>query len=96
MEKLNEIDRRVLETMSGPERIRLLLRNAGFATLRAFADKIGRSQQEVSFCVTGERPYPEIRDALALHLDLRRSEVDAIIKGAKAEPAEVPATDPAA
>lgn len=82
MVQVNEVDARVLGAMSGAERLRMLLRDAGFKTLTDFAFKVGTHAQTISYCINGDREYPEIRDALALHLGLERSDVDALIEGA--------------
>lgn len=86
MAEVNEVDVRVLGAMSGAERIRMLLREVGYRTLTDFAYEIRTHPQTVSYCINGDREYPEIRDALARRLDLTREQVDLLI-GAK--PAEV-------
>lgn len=83
MEQVNEVDARVLGAMSGAERVRMLLREAGFPTLTDFAFELKTHAQTVSYCINGDREYPEIRDALAKHLGLDRSEVDLLIDGPK-------------
>lgn len=85
MPQINELDQRVLGAMNGAERVRMLLRDAGFKTLTAFAHEIRAHTQVVSYCINGEREYPEVRVALARHLGLSREDVDAMIDG----PAEV-------
>lgn len=84
MVQVNEVDARVLGAMSGAERIRMLLREAGFKTLTDFAFKVRTHAQTVSYCINGDREYPEIRDALAKELGLTRSEIDEMIDGPKA------------
>lgn len=90
MVQVNEVDARVLGAMSGAERLRMLLRDAGFRTLTDFAFKIGTHSQTISYCINGDREYPEIRGALAKYLGLKRSDIDALIEGTHEErtPAE--------
>lgn len=76
---MNELDKRVLEGLTGAERIKALLRLAGFDTYREFSIAIGRSIEEVSACLNARRPYGEIRDKLAEILRLDRVEIDALI-----------------
>lgn len=90
MAEVNEVGARVLGAMSGAEQIRMLLREAGFKTLTDFAQEIRTHTQTVSYCIQGDRPYPEIRDELARHLGLERAAIDQLIDGA------TPAAKPAA
>lgn len=78
---MNEVDRQVLEGLTGAERIKALLRRAGFESYREFGIAAGRSIEEVSMCLNGRRPYGEIRDQLAEKLGLSRDEIDRIIDG---------------
>lgn len=84
MAEVNEVGARILGAMSGAEQIRMLLREAGFATLTDFAQQIPTHTQTVSYCIQGDRPYPEIRDELAKHLKLDRAEIDRMIDGVTA------------
>lgn len=86
MAEVNETEARVLGAMSGAERIRMLLRDAGFKTLTDFAFAVGTHPQTISFCIQGDRPYPEIRDQLAAHLKIPREQVDRMIDGEPSEP----------
>jgi len=79
MPRINAIDRRVLDAMGGEDRIRLLLRDAGFDTLREFAKEHGVYLEEVSMCLKRRREYPAVRDALAGALELTRAEVDELL-----------------
>lgn len=81
MPQVNDTEARILGAMSGSERIRMLLREAGFKTLTSFAYRIDTHPQTVSFCINGDREYPEIREALAKHLGLPRTEIDTLIDG---------------
>jgi hypothetical protein len=94
MTVVNDVNARILKAMSGAERVRMLLREAGFKTLTDFAFAVSTpaqtvSAQTISYCITGDRPYPEIRDELAKHLNLDRTEIDRLIDGAPAPAAEV-------
>jgi lambda repressor-like predicted transcriptional regulator len=88
MAEVNDVGARILGAMSGAEQIRMLLREAGFKTLTDFAFKIGTHSQTVSFCIQGDRPYPEIRDQIASVLGLDRTEIDRMIDGQKGEAAK--------
>lgn len=78
MPKINEIDKRVLSGLDGRDRIKLLLRERGLQ-LQQFARKHNLWIEQVSMCLAGDRPYPEIRDAFAAELDLSREAIDAFI-----------------
>lgn len=80
MARINEIDRQVLETLKGSEKLKTLLASRDLS-LKGFARKHGLWVQEVSFCIRGERPHPEIREALAAELDLPRGTIDQLIDG---------------
>ena len=79
MPRINEIDRKVLEAMSGEDRLRALIRGAGFDTIRELARALHAFPPEVSMCLNRHREYPEIRDAIAEELDLTREQVDQMI-----------------
>ena len=83
MARINEIDRRVLATLSGGDKIKGLLKERGL-DLTTFAEKHNEWVQNVSYCIRGERPLPEIREKLAAELEMSRGEIDALI----AAPAE--------
>lgn len=80
MTDFNELDRRVLGALDGRERLKLLLRDKGLQ-LQDFARKHNFWVEQLTFCLKGERPYPEIRDALAAELDLDRAVIDQLIDG---------------
>lgn len=79
MPRINAIDRRVLDAMGGEDRIRLLLKDAGYDTLRSFAKEHGVYLEEVSMCLRRRREYPEVRDAMAEVLRLTREQIDELI-----------------
>lgn len=78
--KINDVDRRVIGGMSGSEKIRFLLKEAGYETYRDLAIELGRYVEEVSMCINGRREYGEIRDALAQALGLPREQIDRLIE----------------
>jgi hypothetical protein len=78
MPRINEIDRRVLATLTGADKIKGLLAEKGL-TLSTFAEKHGEWVQNVSYCIRGQRPLPEIRGKLAVELGLPRETVDRLI-----------------
>lgn len=83
-----DFDRRVLEAMTGGQKLQVLLeRHAGGSVPRwALERKI--HPVEVNHVLAGRREYPAIRDAIAEDLGLERSAVDVLLDGAK-EPATV-------
>lgn len=87
MGKLNEIDRRVLAAMDGRERLKLLLKDRGLQ-LQDFAKKHNLWVETVSMCIKGDREYPEIREALAVELELSRDAIDLMIDGMPVRKAE--------
>lgn len=80
MGRINEIDRRVLGSLSGGEKIKALLSERGL-NLSQFAQKHGLWVQEVSYCIRGDRPNPEIREKLAVELELDRATIDELLDG---------------
>lgn len=86
MPKSNEIDNRILSSLVPSDSIRILLRDAGHSTVSKFALAYGHSKQEVSFCITGARQYPEIRDHLAEAIGVTRSQIDEVIDGPVSTP----------
>lgn len=80
MERINEIDRRVLATLKGADKIKALLSEQGF-TLKDFAREQGEWVEDVSACIRGERPLPAIRDRLAEKLSMSRQAIDDLIDG---------------
>lgn len=80
MGNFNELERRVLGALDGRERIKLLLRDKGLL-LQEFAQKYGVWVEQVSMCIKGERPYEEIRNALAAELEVDRAVIDQLIDG---------------
>lgn len=79
-QRINDLDRRVLGVLDGRDKLKALLREKGLQ-LRDFAEKHNYWVENVSRCLSGERPLPEIREALAGELGLSRAEVDALIDG---------------
>lgn len=80
MARINELDRQVLAALPGRAKLKALLAGRGLG-LKDFAKKHGVWVQEVSFCIRGERPHPEIRDLIAAELELDRATVDMLIDG---------------
>ena len=86
MSEFNEVDRKLLDAMEGPDKIKLLLRSKGLENpVQDFAARLGRWAEQVSMCLRGDRKYEDIRDSLAEFLEVPRSQVDLWIDG---EPAE--------
>jgi transcriptional regulator with XRE-family HTH domain len=78
--EINEIERRVLSAIDGRERLKILLKDSGL-TMQTFAQKHGLWVQQVSMCLSGDRRYPEIRNALASELEIPSKVVDSLIDG---------------
>jgi len=76
--RINDLDRRVLGVLDGRDKLKALLRERGLS-VGDFARKHNVWVESVSRCLSGERPYPEIRDSLAADLGLTRAEVDDLI-----------------
>lgn len=83
MARINEVDRRVLDALSGGEKIKALLKERGL-DLMGFAEKHGEWVQNVSYCIRGDRPLPGIRDKIAAELEMDRSAIDRLIDGVTA------------
>lgn len=83
MDGINEIDQRVLATLTGRDRIKALLQERGLS-LKGFAEKHNEWVENVSRCIAGERPLPELREKIAVELGLQRREVDRLIDGDQA------------
>jgi hypothetical protein len=84
MARINEVDREVLGVLSGGEKAKALLRSKGLS-LKEFARKHNHWVSDVSRCLSGEREFSEIRDALAAELGWTREQVDELIGQKKAE-----------
>ncbi len=80
MTLINEIDRRVLNTLSGGEKIKALLSEQGLQ-LKDFAERENEWVQNVSACIRGERALPGIRAKLAKCLSMERAAIDWLIDG---------------
>lgn len=80
MGRINDIDARVLDALSGRDKIKALLSDNGL-TLSAFAKKRNFWVEHVSRCLSGDRAQEEIRDALADELELSREKIDELIDG---------------
>ena len=48
MAKINEVERRILDGMTGADQLKALMREAGYETYRDFARYLGRYIEEVS------------------------------------------------
>lgn len=83
MASINDIDRRVLGVLSGGEKIKALLRDQGLS-LTDFGRKHNHWVSDVSRCLGGKQPLPEIRDSLAGELGWSRADVDSLIDNDRA------------
>lgn len=77
---INDLDRKVLEQLDGRDKIKALLKARGLQ-LKDFAEKYNLWVMNVSRCLSGERPLPEIRDHLAGELEMARKDIDRLIDG---------------
>lgn len=80
MARINDIDRQVLATLRGADKIKALLTARG-ENLTTFARKHGEWVENVSACIRGQRPLSEIRDKLAAELEMDRTAIDRLIDG---------------
>lgn len=91
MARLNEIDRRVMESLTGRAKLDALLADAGFPTVRTLAAKLGEFPDDVSRCLSGHRgrrpTMDRIRTKVADLVALDRAAVDDLLGGPLAEDA---------
>jgi hypothetical protein len=89
MPRLNEIDRRVLESMTGRAKLDALLEEAGHPTVRAVSFALAEFPDDVSRCLSGHqgrRPTMDrIRAKVADMLGLARETVDELLGGPLAD-----------
>lgn len=78
MARINELDRRVLGVLSGGDKLKALLKDRGLS-LTDFGRKHNHWVSDVSRCLNGHQPLPEIRDSIAAELGWKRDEVDRLI-----------------
>ena len=85
MPRLNEIDRRVLDSLTGRAKLDALLEDRGYATNRAIASALDEFPDDVSRCLSGHqgrRPTMDrIRGKLAELVDVPREAVDDMLGG---------------
>jgi hypothetical protein len=82
---INDLDRRVINVLDGRDKLKALLREGGLS-ISDFARKHNYWTENVSRCLSGERPLPEIRDSLAAELGLDRTAVDELIDQRQPQP----------
>lgn len=91
MPRLNEIDRRVLDSLTGRAKIDALLTDRGIPTVRALALALDEFPDDVSRCLSGHqgrRPTMDrIRDKVAGVLDVDRETIDDLLGGTLGEEA---------
>lgn len=77
------IDKHLARQLSGDKKIRALM-DAKAGSVSRWAVNQGYIPEQVFMCLSGKRPYPEIRERIVADLSLDRSEVDHLIdSGAK-------------
>lgn len=74
------IDHRLARDLTGPDKLRALIK-ARYRTIQRFAQAHSLYPQQVTMTLDGDRAYPEVRGALAAALDLPRAEIDQLIDG---------------
>lgn len=77
---VTELDERVLETMSGGDKVRQLLRAKGL-TPSLFARRIGVHASAISHELSSRQRSPKVRMELARVLGLSEAEVWALLDG---------------
>lgn len=83
MTRINALDQRVLEALTGREKIKVLLSEKGLS-LTEFAERHNHWVENVSRCLSGERRLSEVRDNLAAELEMPRRQLDELIDGVAA------------
>ena len=83
------IDRRLARDLTGPDKLRALIK-ARYRTIQRFAQAHGLYPQQGGMTLDGDRTYPEVSDALSTALGVPREEVDLLIEGQR-ERARIPA-----
>lgn len=73
-------DIRLPEDLPSRDRFKVMLMARGY-TVAAWARSRGFHDSQVWMCISGERPYPQVREALAEELELDRATVDRMIDG---------------
>lgn len=85
MPSLNELDKRVLDSLTGRAKLDALLTDRGYPTVRALAQGIDEFPDDVSRCLSGHqgrRPTMDrIRNKVAEVIDLDREKVDRLLGG---------------
>lgn len=86
MPRLNEIDSRVLESLTGRDKLEALLTDRGYPTVRSIAEATGEFPDDVSRCMGGQRTrrrptLDRIRTKLADLAGLTREQVDELLGG---------------
>lgn len=82
------VDERLLNVLSGPKKLKLLLEEqAGSITRWAVQERI--NPVEVWHTLAGRREYQAHRDLIAKRLEISREEVDRLISETMARPASV-------
>jgi hypothetical protein len=83
MSSLLTVDERVTRTLSGRDKLTILLTRT-YGTLEAWADRhpgLIAHPVQVNHCLANRRPYPKIRKAIADDLEIPREQVDQLIEG---------------
>jgi hypothetical protein len=73
-----DIDRRLASALSGNDKLRALI-VASDGSISRWAVNRAIIPEQVFFCLSGRRPYPEIRDRIATDLGIPREDVDRLI-----------------
>lgn len=82
------IDKRVAETLQGRQKLRALV-VARSATIQKWAQSHGFYPEQVHRTLSGERAYPEVREAMASDFDIPRAEIDLLLDESATETASV-------
>lgn len=86
MPRLNEIDKRLLDSMTGRAKLDALLTDLGYPTVRTISQAMDESYEDVSRCLNGRghdrKPtMSRIRDKLADLAGIKRETVDELLGG---------------
>lgn len=74
------VDARLAEQLPGRAKLRALIVERG-GSIQKWAQSHGFYPQQVTNTLSGARPYPEVREAIASDFGVPRAEVDALIEG---------------
>lgn len=79
LNSFRDVDRKILSTLSGRDRMVRLLADQQH-TIASASRALGEYPEQVSRCIGNKRPLPRVRDGLARLLGISRAVVDRVIE----------------